>query len=202
MIFPKKETEMVYLAVRMINGYFAHTLDFPSVNRMTLYFRYRDYNDARTALFNKKTKAHLAAVRKERRFTELCEIMKKDLRLSEVDTRNNPEKLSFIGWGVKSNPLPAEIPAQPINLRIGTIKETAVQLKWDRPLRGIVRNYIIQRRQKQTSGNFSQWLLIAASYKTQITLSNQPKGINLEYRVKAVNTAGQSQSSNTVSNIL
>ncbi len=162
MIFPTRQADIFHLAARMINAYFTYGEDFPSINKMNLFFRYRDYVTARNTMFNKKTKAHLEAVRKEKRFTELCEIMKKDLRLSEVDTRNNPEKLSFIGWGVKSNSSPAGIPSQPLNLRIGTIKETAVQLKWDRPLTGIVRNYIIERRQNQTNSQLSQWLLISS----------------------------------------
>jgi hypothetical protein len=128
--------------------------------------------------------------------------MKKCIKKSIVDTKANPEKLKLIGWGTINDSHRANIPNQPTDLQITAKDNAAVQLSWSRPAgRQRVLNYIIERRQ-QDGSSFSQWQAIANLFKTQITLTNQPTAVMLEYRVRAANNAGTSLFSNTVSIIL
>ena len=131
--------------------------------------------------------------------------MKNDLKLSEVDTTADPTKLTQIGWGPKSEPSPTIPPNMPVNLTPVSEGAGTVTLKWDKPSNGstggYVRNYLIQRRDKD-SGVFGPWSLLDTIYHEIAELSGQPQGTQMEYRVKASNTAGESNPSNSVSVVL
>jgi hypothetical protein len=64
---------------------------------------------------------------------------------------------------------------------------------------GTVRTYVIERRQQPAGGgDFSAWQDIATSIVALIDLIDQPRGIQLEYRLRAINTGGQGLPSNSV----
>jgi hypothetical protein len=61
----------------------------------------------------------------------------------------------------------------------------------------------VQRRQQiNDTGRFGQWVVTATALKTEIKLTGQPRGIRLEYKVKAINTGGESNPSNAVAVVL
>ena len=51
-------------------------------------------------------------------------------------------------------------------------------------------------------GEFGEWGQAGIALETETTLMNQPRGPQLEYRVKAINTGGESMPSNTVMVVL
>jgi len=65
-----------------------------------------------------------------------------------------------------------------------------------------VRNYILHRRDANAQGEFGNWQLLDLFYDTLAILTDQPRTIELEYRVKAMNPAGESLSSNTATVVL
>ena len=78
-----------------------------------------------------------------------------------------------------------------------------LELKWARPeTGGAVRNYILQRRDANSEGEFGDWQLLDLFYDTFAALLEQPRGIEMEYRVKAMNPAGESLPSNTAAVVL
>jgi hypothetical protein len=212
--FPTTEKEISEFADRMSYGYMWHNADFPHVNRSKLLTFYRTYLMAKWALDAARAQSKIAVKTANEKFIELKRIMKICLQKSEVDTIANPEKLTQIGWGPRTEPQPAQLPSQPLNLQITTKDNQAVKLKWDRPADNQpVRNYIIERRQPtlriiataengKTNDGFSDWSIFQMAYDTQIILRNQPLGIQLEYRIRAANNAGTGPFSNTVSVIL
>ncbi|HEW79642.1 MAG TPA: fibronectin type III domain-containing protein [Phycisphaerales bacterium] len=204
--FPTRQADIIALANQMLAGYAAHIADFPNANLGMLRGRHHRYWIAKRDRVNARAAAHLATEAKRSKLAELKEVMKNCLRKSEVDVAGNPEKLAQIGWGPKAPPQPTDIPGQPTNLRAIAQGQGELSLKWDRPAGDSgdpVRNYIIERHQQsQNDGQFSQWTLTGTVYQTQINLSNQLQGIQLEYRVKAVNTAGESSPSNTAMVVL
>ena len=81
---------------------------------------------------------------------------------------------------------------------------------------GPVRTYIIERRDLTIgetgdggtgrgtgrAGRGNKWKQTAISLETRATLKDQPRGTQLEYRVGAINKAGQSEPSNTIAVVL
>lgn len=81
----------------------------------------------------------------------------------------------------------------------------AVHLDWKAPVPdkgGAVRHYIILRREHAPGQSFTNWSQAALALETEITLTNQPRFIHLEYRIIAVNASGVSVPSNFVDVVL
>ena len=57
----------------------------------------------------------------------------------------------------------------------------------------------IQRRELHSDGPDAEWAFCDLSLTMEATLTNQPKGVTLEYRVISANLAGESEASNIVS---
>jgi hypothetical protein len=195
--FPKSEPQIIALADRMISGYSLHVADFPNVNRRNLIFARGTYMAARKSAKDVRSRLRIETKNRNEKLLDLKNIMKQSLQKAQVDVSANPEKLKLIGWGLKDAFQPAQIPGQPIELAIVDKQNGTLKLSWKKPINGgTIYNYIIERRchDANQSGN---WTIAVISYNCQANLSNQPKGIYLEYRVRASNLAGQSLPSNT-----
>lgn len=205
MEFPNSEPQIVALAHRMLSGYFWHAVDFPSIPsylRIRLFSRCRSYMFAQRAMIQALANLRIATKAKNNNLQTLKKIMKQSLQKSQVDVAANPEKLKLIGWMSRTQPRPAQLPGQPTNLQIITKDDAVLKLKWDRPAgTRRVRNYIIERRQIQSEA-VTDWQIIKSSYRSQVTLTRQPKQVKLEYRIRASNNAGIGTESNTVCVVL
>ena len=202
MDFPTTEPDIMALSQKMLDGYFWHAADFPKVKRMNLLAQNGQYTVARKKHKEANAALRIASKAADKGLQELKQVMKNCLQKSEVDVANNPEKLTEIGWGVRTTPQAAQLPAQPTDLQIVSKDDHIIKLKWDRPDDNQpVRNYCIERRQQNGDG-ISDWTIFCISYQTQAKLTRQPLGIRLEYRVRAANNAGTGPFSNTVSVVL
>lgn len=203
-IFPNREAEVVALAETMISGYTAHPTDFPSVTVADLQTALTSYQADKNSQEDAKAQAKIATEAKSDKLDELVELMKNDLKVSEVDVADDPEKLSQIGWGPRQQPQPVEPPGQPDNF-VPTVEGPGdVWFKWDSPVSGgLVRNYIIERRVEPSGGgDFGPWEVVETSLGTEKHLLEQPRGVQMEYRVKAANISGESLPSNTAAVVL
>lgn len=208
--FPTKEAEVVALVEAMIAGYTAHPADFPSIDPLV------DLPALQTALSNYQTdkqgqidahaQAQIATVTKTENLDALTELMKNDLKVSEVDVADDPEKLTQIGWGPRQDPQPVVAPGQPANLHPVAEGQGMLWLAWDRPATGSggpVRNYIAERREQPAGGGeFGAWAIVGTALNNEISLSDQPRNVQMEYRVKAANIGGESMPSNTAAVVL
>ena len=204
--FPKREADIVALADAMIAGYNAHAVDFPSSQGMAVAFARMFYINAKNDQTDALAVAQIATDEKDAKLTALVEVMKAELKKSEVDVGTDSEKLEYIGWSPKAPPSPADPPGQPRNLDAVMQGAGTVLLDWKAPARGsggTVRTYVIQRRdQPEGGGEFGDWAQAGIALESETTLMNQPRGLQLEYRVKAINTGGESVPSNTVAVVL
>lgn len=197
--FPSKEAAISDLARTMFYGFAAHHDDFPSINYIPLLTAWKAYKAARAVQSEAVAAAQLATQQKNSALAELVEVMKSLLKKAEVDVCDAPHKLEYIGWGPKADPQPADPPAAPGNLVSLAEGPGTVILKWDSPVGGgPARNYIIEYREQTGGGPFGPWLIASSSLDNQANLTGQQRGIQLEYRVKAINTGGESPPSNTV----
>ncbi len=206
--FPRNELEVVALVETMIAGYTEHPADFPSIDPLTdlvaLQAALDVYQADKQGQLDAKAQAKLATATKESKLDALAEVMRNDLKLSEVDTADDPEKLVLIGWGPRSPRPPLEAPGQPNNLHPVAEGQGMLWLSWDRPLTGgAVRNYIVERREQPAGGGeFDEWEIAGTSLNNEINLLNQPRGVQMEYWVKAANVTGESMPSNTAPVVL
>jgi hypothetical protein len=203
MKFPARESDIIALANLMYAGYSSHIADFPSINRNALFVTRSLYKTALKAKIDAIAVAQLATEAKNDSLNALKEEMINCLKKSEVDAADNPDKLTEIGWGPKAIPRPAEPPGGPKNLIIAEQGKNTLRLHWDRPeTTDPVRNYIIERRRPDGAAAVTAWVIIGTAIGDGITLTRQPRGIRLEYRVSAANNAGTGPFSNTVSVVL
>lgn len=206
--FPKTEAEMVALVEAMIAGYIANPADFPSIDPLTdlvaLQTALSDYQTDKQSQIDARAQAQLATVTKGTKLDDLVELMKNDLKLSEVDVAADPTKLALIGWGPRQDPQPVEAPGQPTNLHPVAEGQGLLWLAWDRSdSGGPVRNYIVERREQPAGGGeFGDWAIVGTALNNEINLNDQPRGVQMEYRVKAANIGGESTPSNTSAVVL
>jgi hypothetical protein len=208
MEFPKRKNEIVLLAEQMLAGIAANATTYPeapfAVTDLTTTLA-----SVKTALATRQANeaAVTAAVKTENTaFDTLTQEMKKILYLAEAYHSNNTAVLSLIGWSASSAPV-SNAPAQPRELSGKIIDRGEVVLSWQPPrpnTGGTVRFYRIERRQKQADTTWLDWGKDTSYSSTakQITLTDQPKGIEVEYRIIGVNVVGESTPSNTVRLVL
>ncbi|NIM50389.1 MAG: hypothetical protein GTO22_14255 [Gemmatimonadales bacterium] len=157
------------------------------------------YNAARAATVVAQTAFREQHAVKDEALEELVDATKANLRYAEVAVRDQPEKLSQLGWGARRTGSTLEPPGEVRDIAIKAEGDTWVVLDWKPPVDGGALAACRIQRRKRDGGS---WRDVATSVGTEDMLSNQPRGIEFEYRVMAVNKAGAGQPSATVTLIL
>lgn len=198
--FPRPEADIKALAQSIITGLTGNA-DFPSppVSPADLQTLLNDF----IALGNEQVAAQAAAQQateaKRAALDELIAAMKSVLRYAENTVSGNAAKLAALGWGGKSAPTPLEIPGQPRSLEAPRQGDGWLFLDWKAPADGgAVAFYKIERRKLPNGA----WEVAGMAVESETTLANQERGKEWEYRVIAVNKAGESGPSNTVAAVL
>ena len=191
--FPRTESELLLLAAEMIQGYTQYPGSFPNADVAALTAARDTFVTDGNTYHNAHTAAKKALEVKDTSKDVLQGVMKRQLRQSEVDTKNNPTQLEYIGWAPKAAPTPQPVPGDPRAFVCTKQKGDSVQFDWKAPEAGSggpVRSYVIERREYPQSGPPSDWHQAAISIATEALLTAQPRGVQLEYQVVAINSAG------------
>jgi hypothetical protein len=143
--------------------------------------------------------AQQATEAKRAALDELTAAMKSVLRYAENTVSGNPAKLAALGWGGKSAPTPLEIPGQPRSLEAPRQGDGWLFLDWKEPADGGRTAFYRIERRKLPGGT---WETAGMAVASEATLANQERGKEWEYRVIAVNKAGESGPSNAVAAVL
>ena len=201
MEFPTREADVVALARDIATGLTEHTTIFPAPPLGS--------GDVQTALAEVAT-AHEAAVlataqskqataAKRVAFETLQDQMKTILRYAESVTRMDDGKLELLGWGARRQRTTMGMPGQVRHLEVLREGKGWVFLDWKEPSEGgQPSGYKVQRRQPGAT----DWIVVEMAVESEITLGNQESGVEFEYRVLAVNKAGEGPPSNTVRAVL
>ena len=210
--YPRRQADIYALALSMIKGFTEHPDYFPDADAATLQTALDEFDEAskQLQLANARTKA--AAVMKKEKLNNLQTVMKGQLKLSQVDCTGEPVRLGFIGWGPVAEPSDMPVPKQPGVLEItaqgvggeGENRTGIIGLRWRKPVgtsRRAISYYAIERRQMQPKPA-DLWQHAGSAIDDQVILKAEPLGVRLEYRVRAVNKAGESYPSNIVAVIL
>lgn len=199
--FPLKESEIAALASTMATGLAAATTDFPAppVAPADLQTALADYTTARDAAAAYQSAAMQATAAKDEALQALVDAMKADLRYAENTVDFDDAKLQLIGWGGRAARTSLEPPGQTRSLEAPREGEGWVFLDWKEPVDGgAVAAYKIQRRLRPDG----PWTDAGMAIESEATLTSQERGKEWEYRVIAVNKAGEGEPSNTVMAVL
>jgi hypothetical protein len=201
MRFPKTESEIIALAQKMISG-FTNNPNFPNppITPEQLQTRLNTTTNSSDAQVMAQAAAKQATDTKQTDFDLLITDMKTMLHYAEDTVHDDDAKLSELGWGGRSEPHALQVPGQPRLLEVLHQGAGWLTLDWKKPADGgAAASYRIERRELADS---RAWTLAGMSVDIEITLNNQKRGNELEYRVIAVNKAGESEPSNTVTVVL
>ena len=202
MQFPKTESKIIALAQKMISG-FTNNPNFPAppVTPAQLQARLDTANSSSDAQVSTQAAAKQATDAKQADFDSLMTDMKTMLHYAEDTVHGDDSKLSEVGWGGRAEPHALEVPGQPRLLEALEQGAGWLTLDWKKPADGgAAASYRIERRDLSEGGG--AWKLVGMAVDTEITLSNQTRGKEFEYRVIAVNKAGDGGPSSTVTAVL
>lgn len=198
--FPKTEAEVRTLAQHIITGLPGNP-DFPSPpvaanNLEDLLTAFSTRSDIRVAA---QATAQQATEAKHTAFDDLTLAMISVLRYAENTVHGNDAKLAALGWSGKAAPTSLDAPGQPRSLEAPHQGWGWLILDWKPPAEGgAVASYKIERRQLPGE----TWETVGMSLETEMTLNNQERSKEWEYRVIAVNKAGEGAPSNTAAAVL
>jgi hypothetical protein len=198
--FPKSEPKIAQLAQQIATGLerAAEQFPIPPVPPAALQALLDDYKEKSAELTRARAEAKIKRVDKNDALKALKDGMRADLRYAEIRARRNPEQLIQLGWGARRPRTELKPPGEVRNIKIEGEGDTWLLLTWEAPDDGgEVAWYEIQRREPR-----GKWEDHATSTDRLELLRDQPRGVDLEFRVLAKNNAGTGGPSATVKAVL
>jgi hypothetical protein len=198
--FPRREADIKALAQNMIAG-LHNNPDFPAppVNGNELKQLLDEFNALEDVQLAAQAAAQQATEAKQAKLDQLTAAMKKDLHYAEDAVDGNDAKLAALGWGGKAAPTALQAPGQPRSLEAAKEGPGWLFLDWKKATDGGKTAFYRIERRELPGGT---WAMVGTALEIEVTLTNQERGKEYEYRVIAVNKAGESGPSNTVTAVL
>lgn len=198
--FPDREAELKALAQSIITG-MTDNPDFPNppVSPAELQAQLNSFISLGDKQIADQATAQQSTEAKQAGRDLMAGSMKSMLRYAEDAVNGNSAKLAALGWSGKAAPTPLQPPGQPRSLEILRQGEGWLVLDWKAPADGGKTAFYRLERRKAFGGS---WELAGMATESEATLNNQERGQEWEYRVIAVNKAGESGPSNTVTAVL
>ena len=194
--FPLKEAEVIALAEAMETGLTANAAIYPAppVAPLDLTTLKNAYIAANNAAIAARAAAQAATTAKDEKLEDLIDAMKSDIRYAENTVNYDDDKLKLIGWAGRKIASTLTAPGQVRLLEAPRQGEGWVYLDWKAPIDGgVPAAYRVMRRERPSGS----WGDVATAVITESTLVEQPRGLELEYRIIAINKAGEGETSNT-----
>ena len=199
--FPIREPEIKSLAQNIVTGLTANAAVFPTppVTAVALQAKLDSFITLGDETVAARAAAEQVTATKDAGLVELTDAMKGVLRYAETTVGNDEVKLALLGWGGKAAGNALEVPGQARTLEAPRQGEGWVFLDWKEPVDGgMVASYKIERRLRPVG----DWALISIALESEATLNNQERNKDWEYRVIAINKAGEGAASNTVAAVV
>ncbi len=198
--FPEREEDILALAMRMIEALEQHPEGFPDppVSAAELRAAVEEARAALAACAAAEEEARRQQAAKDQALLGVKDALKARLEYTEVDVRGQPERLSGLGWGGRSGATDREPPGAVRDVAVRGQTDTSVLLDWRPPADGGPAAWY-QIQCKMPGGS---WEDVATAVDNDCLLSDQPRGIEFDLRVLAVNQAGVGQPSTTVTVVL
>ena len=167
----------------------------PPVHPIQLLINKLTYQTQQGLFLAARAAAEQATGDKDDALENLIEALKDDIRYAENTVDFDDDKLKLIGWAGRKAPTALQPPGQSRLLEAPKQGAGWVFLDWKAPADGgKPAAYKVQRRNRPSG----PWENVATAILSEITLVDQPEKTELEYRVIAINKAGEGTPSNTV----
>ena len=199
--FPITEADVVALAQAIESGLAANAVVYPAppVLPAALTLLIGAYTAAKNDAIAAQAATEQATADKDDALEDLVDAMKDDIRYAENTVDYDDDKLKLIGWAGRSAAAPLAVPGQARLLEAPRQGEGWVFLDWKKPADGgRPAAYKVMRRERPAG----PWEEVATAVITEATLVDQPRGKEFEYRIVAVNKAGDGEPSNTAMVVL
>jgi len=202
--FPITEADVLALAQAIVSGLtgaegLPNVYPSPPVAPAELTALISAYTTAKNAAIAAQAAAEQATADKDDALEDLNDAMKSDIRYAENTVDFDDDKLKLIGWAGRKAAAPLAVPGQARLLEAPRQGEGWVFLDWKKPtVGGSVSAYKVMRRERPAG----LWAETATAVISEATLVEQPRGKELEYRIVAVNKAGDGEPSNTAMVVL
>ena len=199
--FPITEADIVALAEVMQSGLTGNLTVYPAppVLPLDLVALISAYQSAKNGAIAATAAAEEATATKNDALDDMVEAMKTDIRYAENTVNYDDDKLKLIGWAGRKAATALQIPGQVRLLEAPRQGAGWVFLDWKAPADGgAVAAYKVMRRERPAGA----WAEVATAVISEVTLVEQPTGKELEYRIIAINKAGDGEPSNTVMCVL
>ncbi|MDU9048914.1 MAG: fibronectin type III domain-containing protein [Candidatus Electrothrix sp. Rat3] len=201
MRFPNTEAKIIALAQKIIAG-LRDNPNFPDppVSPDQLQARLDKLRDSSDAQVKALAVSKQATDTKQTDLEDTTTDMKSILHYADDAVHGDDAKLSELGWGGRAEPHALQVPGQPRLLEVAEQGTGWLTLDWKKPVAGgTPASYKIERRELTEGGT---WALAGIAIEIEVTLNSQERGKELEYRVIAINKAGEGEPSNTVTAVL
>jgi hypothetical protein len=198
--FPRTEADITTLAGRVIDGLSKAAEDYPSppVSPEELQGKLEAFHAADTATVAAETALRNRHTEKDEALDQLVGALKVDLGYAELAVRDAPQKLNALGWRPPREGTPLQPPGETRDITIVSEGENWTILRWKSPAEGgKPAFYKIHRLADE-----DRWDEVGTSTNTEQLMSNQPRGVSLNFRVTAVNNAGEGPPSATITVVL
>jgi len=157
------------------------------------------YTTAKNVAIAAQAAAEQATADKDDALADLVDAMKDDIDYAENTVDYDDDKLKLIGWAGRKAATALAVPGQARLLEAPRQGEGWVFLDWKKPTDGgRPAAYKVMRRERPAG----PWEDVANAVITEATLVDQPRAKELEYRIIAVNKAGDGSPSNTAMVVL
>nr|VFK51211.1 MAG: Fibronectin type III domain-containing protein [Candidatus Kentron sp. TUN]VFK57471.1 MAG: Fibronectin type III domain-containing protein [Candidatus Kentron sp. TUN] len=200
--FPLEEHKIFVLGQEMSGGLKANSDIYPAppVNTVDLDEILTTYTAKRDAAVAAQAAAARAITAKQEILQTLADNIKLNLRYAEQAVNFDNDKLKTIGWGGRKEKTPLAPPGRVVDFADTEQGEDWIKFRWNKPEHGgKPAAYEVMCRER---GGSWGWKTQSAAADTEVTLTGQPRGKDLEFCVVAINKAGKGPVSNIVIAVL
>lgn len=196
--FPTTIAGKMALANEMADGFEQNTNVYPApkTDAAAQKDRLRSVQDKINAVTQLEAQLIAARVDLNGEIELMEDEMRDNLDYAEVTVGDDDAQLKLIGWSGRAEPQKLQPPGQARMLEI--LKQGAgwVQFDWKEPTGGgKVQVYKVLCREIKQGGDMKE---VGSAIISEVTLVEQPRGVELEYAVAAVNKAGAGEPSNSI----
>ena len=198
--FPNSEAEIAAIGELVADGLEQAPEDFPSppVPATVLREKVEALGDIRAEVVVAETAFREKHALKDEILEDVADSTKAILKYAEFAVRDRPEKLNQLGWGPRRSSTALEAPGEVRNMKVAGEGDDWVVLRWMSPTEGGKAGFY--KIQRKVEGN--PWEDVDTATATEQLMSGQPRGVEIDFRVIAVNKAGEGSPSATVTLVL